>query len=75
MANFSIRTDVFAVKSDERNMVGWSYVYMTLDKGKAEEKMRAITGNRSLGINRLAKIVHPSQFIVDEYTALGNKIE
>ena len=71
----AVRRDVFSVVADERDGAGWVYVYMTTSRQKALARTRQITNDHSLGLNRLAKLVHPRQFVVDAFVAAGNEID
>lgn len=69
-----IRRDLFAVKADERDGAGMCDVYISRCPQRAFAKCREIKTNLTLGINRLAKLVHPSQLVVDVWCAAGNPI-
>lgn len=47
---------------------------MTTDREQAHNKAREIRENRSIGLNRMAKVVHPANWVVQAYLAYGNKI-
>ena len=70
-----IRRDIFAVKADERQGCGYAYVFMSFSRRKAVAKRDEIKSDTSLGLNRLAKLVYPSQRIAQIYVNLGNRIE
>lgn len=76
-----IRRDLYAVKADERDGLAdatqgpaWCYVFISVSPKAAMDKVAEIRNNRSLGINRLAEVVHPSQDVVDAFLAVGNTI-
>ena len=68
-----IRRDLFAVKADERDGAGMGYVFMSRSRKAAFDKALEIVNNHSLGIIRLAKVVHPAQWVVDVF-AMHNPI-
>jgi len=76
-----IRRDLYAVKADERDGLtdiaqepAWCYVFISVSPKAAQNKVNEIRNDRSLGINRLAEMVHPSQATVDAFLAAGNAI-
>lgn len=69
-----IRNDVYAVKADECDGAGWSWVFMSYSREPAENHVRNIRNNHSLGFNRRAKLFHPSDRIVKAFVAVGNTI-
>jgi hypothetical protein len=70
-----VRRDLFSVKADVRDGAGWCHVYMTKNRSQARRRAKEIREDRTLGLNRLAKVVHPKQFVVIAYTACGNVID
>lgn len=70
----SIRRDIFSVKADTRDSAGWCHVFMTRDRQEAFRKAADIRRDMSLGLNRLAKVVHPSDWAVSAFIAAGNSI-
>ena len=70
-----VRRDVFSVVADERDGAGWTHVYMSATRRKAHVRKRQITNDHTLGLNRLARVVHPQQFVVDTFVAAGNEID
>lgn len=62
------------MKADVRDGAGWCHVFMTTDREQAHNKAREIRENRSIGLNRMAKVVHPANWVVQAYLAYGNKI-
>jgi len=70
-----IRTDIYSVKADERDGAGPCHVFMTKCPKRAFAKRNEIKNNHSLGIIRLAVVVHPAQWVVDVFCAVGNKVE
>ncbi len=68
-----IRRDLYAVKADERDADGECYVLITKFPSKAFRRCNAIKNDHSLGLNRLAKVVHPSQRVVDVWSVY-NKV-
>lgn len=71
-----IRRDIFAVKElDPSLSPDWCFVRMTKDRAQANRYANDILRNHSLGIRRQAKIVHPTQFVVNAFVAAGNIIE
>jgi hypothetical protein len=71
----AIRRDLFAVKEYDPTQGGWCFVRITRDYPTARMRARDIESNHSLGIRRQAKIVHPSQRMVDVFLLAGNRIE
>ena len=69
-----IRRDLFAVKADERDGAGWCFMAISHCRTTAQTKAREIRQDHSLGLNRLAKVVHPAQWVVDAFTACGNAV-
>ena len=69
---YTIRKDIFAVKQKYEKK--WMYVFMTTNKKMAFNKFKEIETDRSIGIIRKAKVVNPSQRIVDLFLVVGNKI-
>lgn len=67
-----IRRDIYSVK--EREGGPWCHVFMTRDRNLAHQRKRNIERDHSLGIRRQAKVVHPSQHLVDFYCLSGNSI-
>jgi hypothetical protein len=68
------RNDIFSVKADVRDGAGWCHVFMTTDRDQAYAKAREIREDRSIGLNRMAKVVHPADWVVQAYLTYGNKI-
>lgn len=66
---------IYSVKTDQRDGAGYVHVFMTYDKNKARKRQTEIRNDHSLGIIRLAIVVHPKQWVVDAYLAVGNSIE
>lgn len=71
----TVRRDLFAVKADERDGAGWCFMHICRSKATADRRAKDIRDNHSLGLNRLAKVVHPKQWVVNGFTAAGNTIE
>jgi hypothetical protein len=69
-----IRRDIYSVKADERDGAGFCHVLMTYNLRQAISRRNEIRNDHSLGFIRLAKIVHPAQWVVDAFTAVGNTI-
>ena len=70
-----VRRDIFSVKADERDLGGWCHVYMTYSRAKAYRRAREIRNNTTLGLNRLAKVVHPRALVVRAYIVAGNDVD
>lgn len=73
-ATVRIRHDIFSVKADQRDGAGFCHVFMTYDSEKAFLKAAEIRNDDSLGLNRLANVIHPAQWVVDGYLMHGNSI-
>jgi hypothetical protein len=70
----TIRTDIYSVKANMRDGVGESHVFMTKNVELARQRQRDIVCDHSLGFNRTARIVHPRQWVVEAYVAVGNEV-
>lgn len=70
-----IRKDIFAVKEYDGTQGGWCFVRMTRSQESAIRYAKDIMRSHCLVIVRKAKIVHPSQKIVDAFILAGNTIE
>jgi hypothetical protein len=69
-----IRRDIYSVKADVRDGAGMAHVFMTKNRSLAFAKAREIRNDHSLGINRLAKVVHPAEWVVTFFIAAGNRL-
>lgn len=75
MSGDTIRRDLYAVKERDGSLgPQWCYVLITTDAKFATQRVREIRMDHSLGIRRNAKLVHPSQRIVDAYVLVGNTV-
>lgn len=71
----TVRRDLFAVKSDERDGAGWCVVFISRNRQSAHNRARDIRRNMSIGLCRLAKVIHPTQVVVDMFCLAGNRID
>jgi hypothetical protein len=70
-----IRKDIYSVKTFDSFHRLWCHEFMATDSRKAMRKINEVRNDHTLGIIRQAKLVHPSQWVVDGYCAAGNRIE
>lgn len=70
----TIRRDIYSVKQYDGTCGGWCHIYMTKDLEKAKSRLRDAR-IPVLGINYRAKLVHPAQWVVDAFVAVGNRID
>ena len=71
----SIRRDIFSVKAWDSSLGDYYHEAMFKNKVKAIREARLLRIQRhNAGESDDVKIVHPSQWVVDGFTAYGNKI-
>lgn len=73
--NSQIRTDLYAVKSWDGFSQSWTYTLVTSQFQLAKNEKKSILMDKSLGLTKRAKIVHPSQNVVNAYVIAGNSID
>lgn len=69
----NIRYDLFAIKQWDSSLNSWVVVMMTTDRKFAYEQLPQYQ-TASLGFFTKAKVVHPSQFTVEAFRLVGNRI-
>lgn len=70
-----IRRDLIGVQEfNALDCGGWCYIGMFRERPAATRAARDVRQNRTLGMIRDARLVHPPQSHVDAWTAAGNRI-
>jgi len=64
-----IRKDIFSVKVWDACIGDWVHTFMTTNRQIADEKKKEIENDHSLGMIRLAKIVHPADWVVKMFSS------